>query len=62
MNPNGGTFQGQVSVSALPHGHGTLYRARVTGLAETQARDACKALSHEHRPCVVLAPDGTIAH
>jgi D-alanyl-D-alanine carboxypeptidase len=55
-------YHGQVMVSALPHGHGMLYRARVVGLAETQARDACKTLSREHMPCVVLAPDGTVAH
>jgi len=55
-------YPGQVMVSALPHGRGTLYRARVVGLAETQARDACKTLSREHMPCVVLAPDGTVAH
>jgi D-alanyl-D-alanine carboxypeptidase len=55
-------LQGQVSVSALPYGHGKLYRARVIGLAETQARDACKTLSREHKPCVVLSPDGAVAH
>jgi D-alanyl-D-alanine carboxypeptidase len=55
-------YQGQVNVSALPHGRGKLYRARVSGLAESQARDACKTLSREHKPCVVLGPDGAIAH
>jgi D-alanyl-D-alanine carboxypeptidase len=55
-------YQGQVNISALPHGRGKLYRARVSGLGENQARDACKTLSREHKPCVVLGPDGTIAH
>jgi D-alanyl-D-alanine carboxypeptidase len=55
-------IQGQVSVSALPHGHVKLYRARITGLAEMQAREACRTLSREHKPCVVLGPDGTVAH
>jgi D-alanyl-D-alanine carboxypeptidase len=55
-------IQGQVSVSTLALSHGKLYRARVVGLAETQARDACRTLSREHKPCVVVAPDGSIAH
>jgi hypothetical protein len=55
-------YAGQVSVSALPHGHGMLYRARIVGLAENQAREACRALTHEHKPCVVLRPDGSTVH
>ena len=55
-------YQGQISVSPLTHGHAKLYRARVTGLAEAQAREACKMLEREHMACVVLGPSGTIAH
>jgi D-alanyl-D-alanine carboxypeptidase len=55
-------YQGQVSVSAAPHGHAKLYRARVVGLAETQAREACRTLTREHKPCVVLGPDGSATH
>jgi D-alanyl-D-alanine carboxypeptidase len=55
-------YQGQVSVSLLANGHGKLYRARVSGLAETQARDACKTLAREHMTCVVLGPGGTVTH
>jgi D-alanyl-D-alanine carboxypeptidase len=55
-------YQGQVSVSASTNGHGKLYRARVTGLAEAQAREACKTLEREHMACVVLGPSGTVVH
>jgi D-alanyl-D-alanine carboxypeptidase len=55
-------YQGHVSVSALSHGRAKLYRARVIGLAEVQAREACKMLAREHMACVVLGPGGTIAH
>ena len=54
--------QGQINVSPLPRGHVTLYRARVVGLAENQARDACRTLSREHMACVVLGPGATLAH
>ena len=52
--------QGQVSISPLVNGHGKLYRARVAGLAEDQAREACRTLTREHMVCVVVAP--TSAH
>ena len=48
--------QGQVSVSPLQNGHSTLYRARVVGLGETQAREACRTLERERIACVVVAP------
>ena len=54
--------QGQISVSPLPRGHATLYRARVVGLAESQAREACRTLAHEHMACVVLGPGASLAH
>ena len=41
---------------------GKLYRARVAGLAETQAREACRALERQHMACVVLNPSGIVAH
>jgi len=55
-------YQGQVSISLAQHGHAKLYRARVAGLAETQAREACRTLTREHKPCVVLGPDGSATH
>jgi len=55
-------YQGQISVSPLPRGHATLYRARVVGLAESQAREACRTLAREHMACVVLGPGATLAH
>ncbi|MBI3513841.1 MAG: D-alanyl-D-alanine carboxypeptidase [Proteobacteria bacterium] len=48
--------QGQVSISPHRNNHGTLYRARVAGLAEDQAREACRALARENMACVVVAP------
>ncbi len=41
-----------VVVAALPHHHGTLYRARLTGLEAGEARKACKLLSH----CLTVPP------
>ncbi len=55
-------YQGQVNVSPLSHGHGTLYRARVVGLAEPQAREACRTLEREHMACVVMGPGGSAVH
>ena len=52
--------QGQINVSPHKNGHGTLYRARVAGLAEDQAREACRALTRENMACVVVSP--TSAH
>jgi D-alanyl-D-alanine carboxypeptidase len=54
--------QGQVNISPLQNGRNTLYRARVTGLGEAQARDACKALERERMACVVVAPSGSVVH
>jgi D-alanyl-D-alanine carboxypeptidase len=55
-------YQGQINISPLPRGHATLYRARVVGLAESQAREACRTLAREHMACVVLGPGATLAH
>ncbi|MBV8165537.1 MAG: D-alanyl-D-alanine carboxypeptidase [Alphaproteobacteria bacterium] len=55
-------LQGQVSVSPLQNGHSTLYRARVVGLAEAQARDACRTLERERIACVVVGPSGSVVH
>ncbi len=55
-------YQGQISVSPAPNGRNKLYRARVSGLAENQARDACKALVRERMSCVVLGPGAAVSH
>lgn len=59
---NANLYQGQVSVSPFPHGRSKLYRARVAGLAENQAREACKTLSRQHMSCVVVGPGGSVTH
>jgi D-alanyl-D-alanine carboxypeptidase len=54
--------QGHVNVSALHSGRNTLYRARVTGLGEGAAREACRTLERERIACVVVAPTGGVVH
>jgi D-alanyl-D-alanine carboxypeptidase len=47
----------------LAHGHvqvvknGKMHRARVTGLTQQQAHDACRVLEHKGGACVTIAPD-----
>jgi D-alanyl-D-alanine carboxypeptidase len=35
---------------------GKLYRARLTGLAEPDAREACRLLTKQNQACLVVAP------
>jgi D-alanyl-D-alanine carboxypeptidase len=47
----------------LAHGHvqvvknGKMHRARVTGLTQQQAHDACRVLEHKGSACVTIGPD-----
>lgn len=44
-------------VDTVDSGRKTLYRARFTGLSETDARSACQRLKREKMSCSVIAPD-----
>ncbi|WP_022729254.1 D-alanyl-D-alanine carboxypeptidase [Fodinicurvata sediminis] len=47
-----------VAVSSTQGTKGALYRARLIGLAENQAKGACKSLSSEGMDCLVVNPSG----
>jgi len=44
-------------VTSVRAAHGTLWRARLTGLSREGAVDACGRLSHSRLSCIVLSPD-----
>ncbi len=44
-------------VDAIDAGKSTLYRARLTGLTQTSARQACEQLKREKMTCAVISPD-----
>ena len=45
-----------IDVSALARNKkATVYRAGLTGLSETEAREACKVLEKKHRDCLVMS-------
>jgi D-alanyl-D-alanine carboxypeptidase len=44
-------------VDAIDAGKMTLYRARLTGLTQTSARQACEQLKREKMSCAVISPD-----
>jgi Transglycosylase SLT domain/SPOR domain len=46
----------RTSIASLREAHGTLYRARLTGLSRSAAIHACERLNHTHRNCIVLSP------
>ncbi len=48
---------GKSAVSTVRAGHGTLYRARLTGMSRSAAVEACQKLSRSHTNCIVLSPD-----
>jgi len=50
--------QAQVAVTEVEAGDRKLYRARLTGLQETQARSACQSLSQQGMDCLVVSPAG----
>ena len=45
------------SVTAVHQPHGTLYRARLTGLSRDAAAQACERLSRARTTCMVVSPD-----
>ncbi|MGM0560125.1 MAG: serine hydrolase [Pseudomonadota bacterium] len=47
-----------VAVSSTQGSNGSLYRARLIGLGENQAKGACKTLSSEGMDCLVVNPSG----
>ena len=44
-------------VSGVRQGRGTLYRARLTGLSQAAAMQACERLQRNRSSCVVVSPD-----
>jgi D-alanyl-D-alanine carboxypeptidase len=52
------TFLGDATVDVVPHStkKGQMYRARLIGISETDARKACKALKRK-MACVLLTPE-----
>ena len=46
----------QVSIVAIDHGRGDFYRARLTGVTERVAREACAALRRRDLECVPVPP------
>ncbi len=50
---------GRVDVSSYRGDRRTLYRARVVGLSESQAREACKRLSKQKTSCSLVTPSGS---
>ena len=49
---------GSMVEPTTPFGHGVLYRARLGGLARSDAGSACSALREHDIPCMVIAPGG----
>ena len=48
---------GTSAVSTVKQGHGTLYRARLTGMSRSAAMEACQKLTRNRTNCIVLSPD-----
>jgi D-alanyl-D-alanine carboxypeptidase len=48
-------------VERVKRPHGTIFRARVIGLEESVARDACTILINKHLPCVPVPADVEMA-
>jgi len=48
--------QARVAVTEVDLGERKLYRARLIGLQETQARSACQSLSQQGMDCLVVSP------
>ncbi|MGI4940974.1 MAG: transglycosylase SLT domain-containing protein, partial [Janthinobacterium lividum] len=48
---------GRPAVAGVREAHGTLYRARLTGLSRESALHACEKLARGHQNCMVVAPD-----
>jgi D-alanyl-D-alanine carboxypeptidase len=52
---------GRERVERVRRRHGTIYRARIMGLREVEARDACAILLSKHLPCVPVPADVEVA-
>lgn len=50
--------QAQVAVTEVETGNSKLYRARLIGLQEAQARSACQSLAQQGMDCLVVSPAG----
>ena len=48
---------GKSAVSSVRQGHGTLYRARLTGMSRSAAIEACQKLTRSRTNCIVLSPN-----
>lgn len=56
-----GLNHGLDKVERVRRRHGTIYRARILGLREVEARDACAILITKHLPCVPVPADVELA-
>jgi D-alanyl-D-alanine carboxypeptidase len=56
-----GLNHGLDKVERVHRRHGTIYRARILGLREVEARDACAILITKHLPCVPVPADIELA-
>jgi D-alanyl-D-alanine carboxypeptidase len=54
-------IHGRERVERVHRRHGTIYRARIMGLREVEARDACAILLTKHLPCVPVPADVEVA-
>ncbi|MBM86483.1 MAG: D-alanyl-D-alanine carboxypeptidase [Rhodospirillaceae bacterium] len=54
-------IHGRDNVERVRRSHGTIYRARIMGLLEGEARDACMILISKHLPCVPVPGDVDVA-
>ncbi|MGE0253786.1 MAG: serine hydrolase [Alphaproteobacteria bacterium] len=52
--------EAHIDVAPLPTRTRTLYRARIAGLDEDNARGACKQLRRRGETCALILPDGTM--
>ena len=48
------------SVTTVRQPHGTLFRARLTGLSRDAAAQACERLAHARATCMVVSPDAQL--
>ena len=51
-----GLHRATISIARSHAGHGTIYRARLTGISAGEARAACSKIHHKRSECVVLNP------
>ena len=47
---------GKGTIVSFRSGKSTVYRARVMGISEAQARSACKKLTADKKSCHVISP------